>query len=202
MGFLTITCLFSVEPVFAQTPPKPSTPEFSLKFIQTSETITHIDPYTGEKTYETIDKNTIEVKIKNQSFKEKLNDVKYYLFYTVTVRGHFSQPSTANSFTEYYQFYAYSFNDYPQGYPHNMLQASNSEYTTISIKGDYPPNAQIDVTVVAMLMHDGEVRRYSHLADLEGYLTAGVVLGETNYSEQTFTLPNYPTSDDSTDPQS
>jgi hypothetical protein len=196
---LTITFLFSAEPVFAQTPQKPSAPEFSLKFIPASETITHTDPYTGEKTYEIVDTSTIEVKIKNQSFKEKINGVKYYLFYTVSVQGHFAP--VGNNIDSYYTFRNYSFEDFPKGHPDNMLQASTSGYTTISIKGDYSPNAQIDVGVTAMLMHDGEFRKHFWLGDLEGYLTAGVVEGEINYSAvQIFTIPDHPTSDDSTSP--
>jgi len=198
MGSLTIPCLFLAEPVFAQTPQKPSAPEFSLKFIPTSETLTHTDPYTGEKTYEIVDTSTIEVKIKNQSFKEKINGVKYYLFYAVDVRGHFASLDINRE--TYYTFNNYTFENFPKGHPGNMLQASNSEYTTISIKGVYPIDAQIDVGVVAMLMYDGDVRVYWHLADLEGRLTPGVVLGEFNRSVQTFTLPNRQTYDDSTDP--
>ncbi|MDR1993237.1 MAG: hypothetical protein LBQ98_07085, partial [Nitrososphaerota archaeon] len=78
-----------------------------------------------------MDKNTIEVKIKNQSFKEKINSVKYYLFYAVSVRGHFASLDINSE--SYYDFASYAFEAFPEGYPKNMLKASNSEYTTISI---------------------------------------------------------------------
>jgi len=201
MCFLTIACLFSAEPIFAQTLQKPAPPEFSLKFVPASETTIYTDPYTGEKISETRNKNTIEVKIKNQSFKEKINGVNYYLFYSISVRGHFASPDTSSA--EYYSFYNYSFQEFPDEPPFNLLRASNSEYTTVSIYGDYPPNAQIDVTVTAMLMYYTEFIQYTpyyYTGLSTRYLTAGAVEGETNYSKQTFTLPNYQTSDNSPDP--
>jgi len=192
--FLTITCIFPVAPVFAQTHQKPSAPEFSLKFIPASETITHTDPYTGEKTYEIVDKSTIDVKIKNQPFKENINGIKYYLFYTIEVQGHFSQSNSDMSKTTYYNFYAYSFNSDPG----NKLQATNSEYTTASIKGNYPSHAQIDVTVNAMLMYEGEfTSTYSIFFE---YTDSGVVPGEKNQSVQTFTIPKHQNSAYSPDP--
>lgn len=118
------------------------------------------------------------------------------------MQGHFA-PFDANADIEkYYTFESYAFSDYPDGgYPNNMLKATNSEYTTISIRGNYSPDAQIDVSISAMLAYDGEFKVYPHLSDaLLGlsYLTPGVVVGEISYSVQTFTIPSYQTSADST----
>ncbi|MDR0373154.1 MAG: hypothetical protein LBI79_06315 [Nitrososphaerota archaeon] len=101
--------------------------------------------------------------------------------------------------TTYYNFYAYSFNGYNQPWgPGNKLQATNSEYTTASIKGNQPSHTQIDVTVNAMLMYEGEFTGiYGMFFE---YTASGVVPGEKNQSVQTFTIPEHQTSADSPDP--
>jgi hypothetical protein len=170
---------------------KPITPEFTLTFNPISETLTHVDPLSGAKTYEVVDKSIIEVKIKNQPFQENIGGTNYYLYYAIFVAGHFD-PSNQS----YWQ-YAYNF---PTNYTttmayKNTLEATKSEYTTASIwAGDYPTHSQIDVTVSSMLMHDGQFRVYNYLGDLTGHIVSGVVEGEYSGTTQTYTIPDHQTS--------
>ena len=187
---LAVSSLLIVKSTYAQSTPtqKPTPQEFTLKFIPASDNITHVDSFTGVKTFEIVDKSTIEVKIKNQPFEENIKGVKYYLFYSVNVMGHFSQDSTDPRNWRYYYSFPYNYTETPS---QNTLKATNSEYTTISIGGDYPSHAQIDVGVGAMLMHDGQFREYDYIGDLVGHLVSGVVQGEISGSTQTFTIPDH-----------
>jgi hypothetical protein len=204
--FLTLTIIIScltqlmVKPANAQTTAsqKPAPPEFTLTFIPASETLTHTDPLTGAKTYELVDKSTIEVKIKNQPFEENVGGIHYYLFYSVFVAGHFD-PSNQSVWQYAYNF-PYNYTTTPS-YP-NTLEATTSEYTTAIIDGDYPSYAQIDVHVGAMLMHDGQFRVYNYIGDLTGHLVSGIVEGEISGSVQTFTIPEHQTSTNSPNPTS
>ena len=191
---LTITCvgLLVVKPASAQTTAsqKPALPEFTLTFVPASETLTHIDPLTGAKTFELVDKSTIQVKIRNQPFEENVGGVNYYLYYSIFVAGHFD-PSNQSDWQG-----AYSFpDDYTTNpsYP-NTLEATTSEYTTGIINGNYPSQSQIDISVGAMLMHDGQFRVYNYIGDLTGHLVSGVVEGEISQSKQTYVVPNHQTS--------
>jgi hypothetical protein len=202
---LAVYGLLMVNSAYAQSTSvqKPAPPEFTLTFLPASENITHTDSFTGVKTYEIVDKSTIEVKIKNQPFTKNLNGVNYYLFYNIYVTGHFD-PSNQNDWRYYYNF--------PSNYtgspsPQRTLEATKSEYTSASIGGDYrgfyPSYAQIDVRVGAMLMHDGQFRVYESLMDFTGHLVSGVVVGEISDSVQTFVIPEHLTSStDSPNPTS
>ncbi|MCW3982828.1 MAG: hypothetical protein NWE96_02410 [Candidatus Bathyarchaeota archaeon] len=198
---LAVSSLISIESTYAQSTmtQKPTPPEFTLKFVPSSENITHIDSFTGVKTFEIIDKSKIEVKIKNQLFTKNLNGVNYYLYYNIYVTGHFD-PSNQNDWR-----YEYNFPDNYTKTPrwNKILEATASEYTTVSIGGDYPSHSQIDVHVGAMLMHDGQFRVYEYIGDLTGHLVSGVVQGEISGNVQTFTIPEHLTSStDSPNPTS
>lgn len=95
---LTVSSLIMVESTFAQSIPKPSVPEFTLRYIDYSYDIPAvygIDQYTGEtvmKQYgEHVDKRTIEVKIRNLPFTPYTDEENHTinLYYNVQVRGHF-----------------------------------------------------------------------------------------------------------------
>lgn len=193
-----VTSMVLVEVTSAQTMPKPTPPEFSLTFIPASENITHVDSFTGVKTFEIVDKSTIEVKIKNQPFEENINGVKYYLFYAVNVAGHFSQDPTDPRNWRYYYSFPWNYTKAP---PQNSLEATeDSQYTTVFIGGDYSSHAQIDVHVGAMLMHDGQVKVYDYIGDL-GHFEPGVVEGSiSDPSIQTFTIPEHITSSNASSP--
>jgi hypothetical protein len=108
----------------------------------------------------------------------------------IFVSGHFD-PSNQND-------WRYCFN-YPDNfigsspYP-KTLEATKSENTLVSIGGDFSSQAQIDVHVGAMLLHDGQFRAYDNIYDLTGHLESGVVQGETSGNTQTFTIPAHQTS--------
>jgi hypothetical protein len=165
---------------------KPTPPEFTLTFIPASENVTRIDSLTGVKTYEIIDKSTIEVKIKNQPFIKNIDGVNYYLFYSIFVAGHFD-PSNQKNWRTYYSLPS----NYTGAPPEYSLQATDTQYTTVSIGGDYPSNAQVDVTVSAMLMHDGQFRVHDYMWDMTGHIVSGVIQGEGNSNKQTFTIPEH-----------
>lgn len=187
---LVVSSLLIVQSAYAQSGQKPTPPEFTLTFNPASENITHIDSFTGIKTFEIVDKSTIEVKIKNQPFIKNLNGVNYYLYYNIYVTGYFD-PSNQNDWRYCYNF-PYNFTETS---PYQKtLEATKSEYTIVSIEGDYPSHSQIDVHVGAMLMHDGQFRVYDYIGDLTGHLVSGVVQGETSGSVQTFTIPEHLTS--------
>ncbi|MCW4028616.1 MAG: hypothetical protein NWE92_03090 [Candidatus Bathyarchaeota archaeon] len=195
VAILAVSSLLIVKSTYAQSTSAqiPASPEFSLAFYPKSENITHTDSFTGTKTYEIIDRSTIEVKINNQPFEENINGINYYLFYSIYVTGHFD-PSNQNDWR-----YEYSFPENNTDIPSSQqgLRATQSEYTIVSIGGDYPSNAQIDVRVGAMLMHDGQFRVYDYIGDMKGRLVSGVVQGEISGNVQTFTIPKHLTDSDS-----
>jgi hypothetical protein len=188
IAVLAASNLLMVGSVFAQSTPTPSAPEFTLKFIPASENITHIDPFTGAETVEIVDKSTIEVKIKNQPFVESINGINYYLFYSVNTKGHFSQYWSEDA--RYY--YSYQNFSKANGPPQNSLEATkDAQYTIVSIGGDYPTGAKIDVYVSAALMYDGQIKFYRYIGDQVGYFVPGVVLGEvSDNSIQTISIPD------------
>jgi hypothetical protein len=66
----------------AQTIPKPSVPEFSVQFIDSSYNIT--DQNTGQ--FEQVVNGTIQITIKNQQFTYSFNDTIYNLYYNIRTK--------------------------------------------------------------------------------------------------------------------
>lgn len=188
---LAVSSLLIIKSTYAQsiTEQKPAPPEFTLTFIPSSENLTHVDPLSGLKSFEIVDKSTIEVNIKNQHFEKNINGIQYYLYYSIKVVGHFD-PSNQSYWRSYYNF-PYNYTTKPTL---NTLEATITDYTTAQIEGAYPSYAEIDVRVGAMLMHDGQFRKYDFIGDLTGHIVSGVVEGETSYKAQTFTIPEHLTS--------
>ncbi len=100
LAFLLVLLAASLFPAaFAQSIPKPSVPEFTLKYIDNSHTVdavTAFDPYTGKETvtepgYYVQNKN-IELQIKNQDFHpyEDADGHEIGLYYSIQARGHFN----------------------------------------------------------------------------------------------------------------
>jgi hypothetical protein len=58
---------------------KPSVPEFTVKFVNASYSVTTTNPYTGVNEIQQISNNSIEVKINNQPF-DYSNIQIYYIF--------------------------------------------------------------------------------------------------------------------------
>jgi hypothetical protein len=99
LTLILIVCLTIVGTSSAQTIPKPSVPEFTVKYIDSSydvPTTTSIDQYTGKKVTNEgyhIENKSIELTIRNQPFAPYMQNGQVYisLFYNVREKGHFAQ---------------------------------------------------------------------------------------------------------------
>ena len=148
IAVLTFSSLFMVGSVFAQSTPKPSVPEFTVKAVAHPydiPTTYSTDPYTGETiTHEGrhVENKSIEVWIKNIPFTPYTdaegNEVN--LYYNVRVKGHF-EPDWGTPTT-------YSESDSAERIPQ-----SNSEYTVLSLANYYSSKAQVDYQVEAVVGH-------------------------------------------------
>ena len=95
---IAISSLIIVESASAQTIPKPSVPEFTLKYVDNSydvapKTTSSTDPYTGKVTSTTIQgyhvqNRSVEIIIKNQQFTSYLNEngSRVYLLMTLNLK--------------------------------------------------------------------------------------------------------------------
>jgi hypothetical protein len=72
---------------------KPSVPEFTVKFVNASYSVTTTNPYTGLSETKLTSNNSIEVKIKNQPFAYSSNQI----YYNIRTKPHF-----ADNWTEVY----------------------------------------------------------------------------------------------------
>ncbi len=91
---LAVSSLIMVESAYAQSTPKPSVPEFTVKFVNASHSETTINSYTGVNETRLISNNTIEVTIINQAFGSSSSQI----YYNIRVRPHFGD----NNWTEIY----------------------------------------------------------------------------------------------------
>jgi hypothetical protein len=98
---LAVSSLALVKSVCAQSIPKPSAPEFTLKYADYSYNIpesTSIDPFTGKTVTnpaQHIENQTIQITIKNQTIGSA-----DYLYYEIGMKGHFSHEWTNISFIQ------------------------------------------------------------------------------------------------------
>ena len=124
--------LLMVKPANAQTTPTLTIPQFNIKFVNASYTVTTTNSYTGQSQTQLIDNNSIEIMIKNQPFDYSNNGLTYQIYFNVRVKPHFSN---TDNWTEVYPLEnltssnAYSFAWYilPESIPQ-----SNLDYTTIA----------------------------------------------------------------------
>ena len=86
-GISSLTLLIT-NPVNAQSIPPPSIPEFTVKRVPSSYTVTTTNPYTGENTTQQHDNSTIEISITNQPYTYS-NGSTFYLYYAIRTKGHF-----------------------------------------------------------------------------------------------------------------
>ena len=91
--------LLLVKPSFAESIPTPSVPQFTVKFVNASYTVTTTNSYTGQSQTQLINNNSIEIMIKNQPFDYSNNGLTYQIEFNVRVKPHFSN---ADSWTEVY----------------------------------------------------------------------------------------------------
>jgi hypothetical protein len=153
---LTVSSLIAVNLALASIP-KPSVPEFTVKFIDASyytPTTYSIDPYTGQNvtnpSYYVANK-TIIVSIKNQPFVSTYDSSGGWntsLFYNIRIKGHFTENWTnlylvdglpVKSNSDYTVFFYVS----EQPYCENTYILGDSMI-------DFPVGAQVDFQVKAM----------------------------------------------------
>jgi hypothetical protein len=197
--------LLMVKPANAQTIPKPSVPEFTLKLVAHPydvAPITTIDPYTG-KTVITqegyhVENKSIEVQVKNQPFSYSFNGTTYHLYYSFRVKGHFE-----NIWTDYSSIYdgisyAKEGTIYAEKaqYTRGVLQ-SNSDYTLLTIpSSEVPDEGQLDIQVKVAVGHDSKefANENYHIMDptyYGHYETATAVDLTSDWSNiGTLTIPN------------
>jgi hypothetical protein len=182
--FMLLSSLFalSVMPTITQAASKPSVPQFSVKFFDSSydvppSTTKTVDQYTGKETTTTIPgyhvtQMSVEVTIKNQPFTPYTNEdgQETYLFYGVEVKGHFGEVW------------------FPLRGAHGSYShvQSNSGYTVVTTVSNYDVGAQLDFRVHALIAYTRELSDYSIQT-----VTVPALL-----PSQTATIPSPVTSDD------
>jgi hypothetical protein len=154
IAILTVSSLTVIESALAQSVPKPSVPDFTVKLVAhpydvPPTTTTTIDQYTGKEIVTTtpgyhVENKSIEITIKNQPFTPYTDTHGYEinLYYNVRSKGHFGDDW---DWKELYSHYKGSSSA-------NPVQSS-SEYTVLSLSADYPDDAQVDFQVEAIVGH-------------------------------------------------
>lgn len=167
--------------------PKPSVPEFTLKFVVDSYDVPPtygIDQYTGETVITEggyhVDNKTIEITIKNQPYTYSYNDSSAWIVYNVMIKGHFGE-----DWTTVFRFDHYT--------GRNLPRQSSSGYTVITVPAEqYPVNATLDFRVQALAEYQTPLWVYPHIGtELGAYQVAGYAIGETSdwSSTQTIRIP-------------
>jgi hypothetical protein len=168
--------------------PKPSVPEFTLRFVDNSyyvpsSTTTTTDPYTGEQTVTTepgyhVYNGTIEVTIKNQEFTPYSIDSQttISLFYYVSYKGHY---------TEDWDYYPPS--TYGREYSAIFIRPSTSDYTVVQIRA--PSEGEMDFRVQAQIGYYTSTTEFIAVpgAPFTTYTFNGEVSGWS--TTQTITIP-------------
>jgi hypothetical protein len=208
---------------------KPSIPEFTVKFVNASYTVTITNSYTGLDETKQISNNSIEIKITNQPF--DYSDYKIYFNLRV-------KPRFADNWTEVYPLrtfassyegdYNFSHAEYINDYSKSQ---SNSSYTLIvfsvvptelylgsgyDVEGTFlsaiPDGSQLDFQVEALVGHPSQrwVSDHALYPWLGGGYTSAVAYDETSgwSNTQTVTIgesqtptPSPATTPTSTSPQ-
>jgi hypothetical protein len=155
--------ILTIEPTNAQTIPKPSVPEFTLKYIDYSYDVPptyKINEYTGEKVATSgyhVKNMTIQVSVKNNPLPS--NDATSHLYYNVRFKGHFGKDWSETPSVENKNSSPSNFSQYVNILPYNsrLLEQTSSEFTTFLFSAnDYIPNSSIDFQVEAVLGHDAQ----------------------------------------------
>ena len=91
--------LILAKPANAQTTSTLTIPQFNIKFVNASYTLTTTNSYTGQSQTQLINNNSIEIMIKNQPFDYSNNGLPYQIYFNVRVEPHFSN---TDNWTEVY----------------------------------------------------------------------------------------------------
>jgi hypothetical protein len=157
VAFLAVSSLIMAESALAQSIPKPSVPEFTVKLVSHPYNVAPynaVDPYTGAVTTYPgyVEENkSIEITIKNQPFDSyQMADGNWSrLYYNLRFKGH---------------FYTGDWTYYPLSPESGYINASNSDYTIISLPkylspydlspAMYSVGSQFDFQVQALIGYD------------------------------------------------
>jgi len=149
--FLTLTIIIlllsslivlTVKPANVWAAPKPSVPQFSVKFIDKSYNVPPTqttDPYTGKTITEPgyqVNEGWIEVTIKNQPFTPE-KDSRNQLFYRVEAKGSFGGDN---------DWYSLAYNT-DTGY----IEQSDSGYTILNYSARFDSGVKLDIRVKAVI---------------------------------------------------
>jgi hypothetical protein len=204
--------LFTVELARAQTIPKPSVPEFTLKYMHSYYLKTITNSTTGTNHTQQYDNNTIVVTIKNQAYAFSNNGTTYQIFYDIRIKNHSAKQW---QWTELYPigtYYKKEFTSYLQEHlssiTNNTPIQSSSENTVVSLTYYNPPldegisfpimfNTTLDLQVKAVVGHSsqGWVADNLHSPVLGGHYSTVTSLDTSSdwSSTQTIKIPAEPT---------
>ena len=96
---ISFTSLLIVKHADAQAIPAPSVPQFTVKFVNASYTVTTTNTYTGQSQTQLINNNSIEIMIENQPFDYSNNGLNYEIHFNIRIKPHFSD---TDNWTEVY----------------------------------------------------------------------------------------------------
>ena len=169
--------------------PKPSIPEFTLKYVDNSYdvpsiTTTTTDPYTGEQIVNTepgyhVQDKKIEVTIKNQEFTPySIDGQRISLFYYVSRKGHYAE-----------DWSYYPPNTHNRYYTANHIFQSKSEYTVVQLNA--PPEGEVDFRVQAQIGYYTSTEDYIGVpgAPFTTYTFNGEVSGWSETQTLTISIP-------------
>lgn len=199
---LATSSILAIQPVYAQSIPKPSLPEVTVKLIDSSYDVPatySTDPYNGEKILvepaHKVNNGTIELWIKNQHYTYS-NGSTFRVYYNVKVGGHFG-----NGMELYPSFKAPLGENMDSGWFISIYAplASDETYTVISLSSvhpsgttptaTYPPNSKIDIQVKALVGHDSQLYGTEHLGGIWGLYPAVALDAESDWNNvQTLSL--------------
>lgn len=208
--------LLTVKLASAQTAPTPSTPVFTIQFVNSSYTVTTTNPYNGQNTTQLISNMSIEITINNQPFAYSYNGTNYQIYYNVRLKPHFSTVAWSGAGEESYEVFpvlnssssppdANGISSYAWRIEYgNASVQSNTNYTTISaivapvglgydirFSTNYwtvPTNAQVDFQVEALIGHDSQFWGYRLTPTFAAFSFTGVAYDSDSYWSDIHTL--------------
>jgi hypothetical protein len=137
IGGLVLAGAMRFGTVQASSIPKPSVPEFSVRFVNASYSVTTTNPYTGLSETKLTSNNSIEVTIKNQPFDYS----GYQIYYNIRVK-----PRFADNWTEIYPI-------------RNMTSSYNGDgtFSYALYIVDSPPQSKSSLTVITFPVVETEL---------------------------------------------
>jgi hypothetical protein len=152
--------LIMVKPANAQSMPKPSVPEFNVKWLNQSYTVPvsySIDPYTGQSIKHPsyyADNSSIQITIKNQPFvpyKDTINGWTISLFYNIREKGHYTDKWKNIYLTDELPVASYDSQYTVYTYPVQHYSNAPDEYYLGSLLVQITEGGQVDFQVQAMI---------------------------------------------------